>query len=280
MPAKQSILGRIAQLTRANINALLDQAEDPEKMLDQMIRDYTESIREAETAVSQTIGNLRLMERDQEEDRNAAADWERKALAASQRADQLRAEGNAAEADRFDSLARVAIERQMSAEEEIASVQPTIDAQNQVVGQLRTGLDSMKGKLNELRSKRDSLVARSRAAEAQNRMSDAVGAIDVLDPTSELSRFEEKVRREEARVIGRQELAANSIDQQFESLEVQARRLDVDDRLAALKKGAGAGQISGAPAREGIEAPRSGAEPVDAELEESIESAPESGRDA
>ncbi len=57
MTEKQSILGRIAQLTRASINALLDRAEDPEKMLDQLIRDYTSSISEAEEAVT-SIGNL------------------------------------------------------------------------------------------------------------------------------------------------------------------------------------------------------------------------------
>ncbi|MCS6710833.1 PspA/IM30 family protein [Brachybacterium sp. EF45031] len=237
MTAKQSILGRIAQLTRANIHALLDQAGDPEKMLDQMIRDYTDSIREAETAVAQTIGNLRLMEQDQEEDRRAAEEWGRKALVASQRGDELRAQGNTSEADRFDALARVAIERQMQAEEEIRAVQPSIDSQNEVVGKLKSGLDIMHGKLNELRSRRDQLVARSRAAQAQNRMADAMGAIDVLDPTSELSRFEEKVRREEARVIGREELAASSIDNQFEALEVEARRVDVDERLKALKAG-------------------------------------------
>ena len=66
--AKQSIFGRIAQLTRANINSLLDQAEDPSKMLDQMVRDYTNSIAEAEEAVATTIGNLRLLEQDHAED--------------------------------------------------------------------------------------------------------------------------------------------------------------------------------------------------------------------
>ena len=63
MAEKQSILGRIAQLTRANINALLDRAEDPEKMLNQLVRDYTASIAEARDAVAQTIGNLRLAEK-------------------------------------------------------------------------------------------------------------------------------------------------------------------------------------------------------------------------
>ena len=81
--AKQSILGRIAQLAKANINALLDQAEDPQLMLDQMVRDYSNSIAEAESAVAQTIGNLRLLEQDYKEDVDAAGDWGRKALAAS-----------------------------------------------------------------------------------------------------------------------------------------------------------------------------------------------------
>ncbi|MGB3413216.1 MAG: PspA/IM30 family protein, partial [Microbacteriaceae bacterium] len=62
--AKQSILGRIGQLLKANINALLDSAEDPEKMLDQLVRDYTNNIADAEDAIAQTIGNLRLMEDD------------------------------------------------------------------------------------------------------------------------------------------------------------------------------------------------------------------------
>ena len=65
---KQSIFGRMAQLAKANINSLLDQAEDPQKMLDQMVRDYTASIGEAETAVAQTIGNLRMLEEDAKED--------------------------------------------------------------------------------------------------------------------------------------------------------------------------------------------------------------------
>ena len=63
----QSILGRIGQLLRANVNAILDEAEDPQKMLDQLMRDYTANITEAEAAVAQTIGNLRLLEDDEHE---------------------------------------------------------------------------------------------------------------------------------------------------------------------------------------------------------------------
>jgi len=77
MAEKQSILGRISTLVRANINALSDQAEDPQLMLDQLVRDYTNSIAEAESAVATTIGNLRLMEQDHDADVAAAQDWGR-----------------------------------------------------------------------------------------------------------------------------------------------------------------------------------------------------------
>ena len=92
--AKQSIFGRISTLVRANINALIDSAEDPQKLLDQLVRDYTNSIADAESAIAETIGNLRLLERDHQEDVQAAAEWGNKALAASRKADQLRSAGS------------------------------------------------------------------------------------------------------------------------------------------------------------------------------------------
>ncbi|MFF2007909.1 PspA/IM30 family protein [Streptomyces sp. NPDC058195] len=233
--SKQTILGRVTQLAKANINALLDQAEDPQKMLDQLIRDYTTNIAEAEQAVAATIGNLRLMEQDHREDMAAAAEWGGKALSASRKADELRAAGSVAEADRFDNLAKVALGRQLRSEQEAKAAEPTIAAQTGVVDRLKSGLDRMKEKLSELRAKRDELVARAKSAEAQNRMMDAVRSVDVLDPTSEIGRFEDKVRREEARATGKQELAASSLDAQFEQLDALGDRAEIEARLAALK---------------------------------------------
>ncbi|MFF1510624.1 PspA/IM30 family protein [Streptomyces sp. NPDC058326] len=233
--SKQTILGRVTQLAKANINALLDQAEDPQKMLDQLIRDYSNNIAEAEEAVAATIGNLRLMEQDHQEDLEAAKEWGGKALAASRKGDELRSGGQTAEADRFDNLAKVALGRQLQSEKEARTAEPTIAAQTEVVAKLRTGLDQMKAKLGELQAKRDELVARATSARAQNRMMDAVKNIDVLDPTSELSRFEDKVRREEARAMGKQELAASSLDAQFEQLDSLGDSAEIEARLAALK---------------------------------------------
>ncbi|MCJ1677950.1 PspA/IM30 family protein [Streptomyces sp. APSN-46.1] len=235
--SKQTVLGRVTQLAKANINALLDQAEDPQRMLDQLIRDYTNNIAEAEQAVATTIGNLRMLEADHKEDVEAAAGWGGKALAASRKGDELRAAGAAAEADRFDNLARVALGRQLQSEKEARTAEPTIAAQAQVVDKLKAGLDSMRNKLTELTAKRDELVARAETARAQNTMLDAVKDIDVMDPTSDLNRFEDKVRREEALALGKQELAASTLDAQFEALDDLGRASDIEDRLAALKAG-------------------------------------------
>lgn len=237
MAQKQSIFGRIAQLTKANINAMLDSAEDPQKMLDQLVRDYTNSIAEAEEAVATTIGNLRLAEQDYNEDVNAVQEWSQKAAAASARADQYRATGDSTNANKFDSLAKIALGKQITAEGEVRQAEPMISSQRETVDKLKTGLAQMKEKLAELKTKRDSLIARQKSAQAQQAVQGAISNINVLDPTSELSRYEEVVRRQEAQAIGQAEVASSSFDAQFDELEHSAESLEIEARLAALKSG-------------------------------------------
>jgi len=235
MADKQTVLGRISQLAKANINALLDRAEDPGTMIDQLIRDYRNNISEAQDAVAQTIGNLRLAEQDHAADVAAAADWGRKALAASGRADQLRAAGEPADADRYDNLAKAALSRQITAERDAATAEPMIASQAEVVEKLKSGLAAMKERLADLQTRRDSLVARQKSAEAQSKVHGAFSAVDVLDQTSEIARFEDKVRRDEAHAAGQVEVAASSIEAQFEELATSGEALEVEARLAALK---------------------------------------------
>lgn len=241
MSEKQTILGRISQLAKANVNALLDRAEDPQKMLDQMVRDYTNSIAEAQDAVAVTVGNLRLAQADYNEDVETAKQWGQKALAASTRADSLRTAGNESEAARFDNLAKVAITNQLASEKEAKDAEPMIKSQEEVVEKLKTGLEQMKGKLNELKSKRDQLVAREKSANAQNQVQDAISSINVLDPTSELGRYEERVRRQEALAMGKAEIASSSLEDQFAELEDHSNDIEIEARLAALKADATSG---------------------------------------
>jgi phage shock protein A len=236
--AQQSILGRVSTMMRANINAALDGAEDPEKMLDQMLRDYTDNIREAEEAVAQTIGNLRLIEDDLKEANEAVVEWGNKAAAASKRADELRTAGQTTDADRFDTLAKIALKRQIGFEDQVKTLQTQVDSQTELVSKLKDGLNGMRARREELVQKRDELVARAKLAQAQTQVQEAVKSVSITDPTSEISRYEEKVRRQEAQARGMEEVAASSLDAQFDSLDDGMDDVEIEARLAALKGGA------------------------------------------
>jgi phage shock protein A len=233
--AQSSILGRMAQLVRANINAILDDAEDPERMLDQLVRDFTDNIAEAEEAVAQTIGNLRLVEDDAREARAASAEWLDKAKAASRRADELRGQGNTVEADRFDELAKIALRRQVSFESTAATLETQVASQTELADKLKDGLNKLRTKREDLVNKRDELVSRAKMAQAQSQVQASLQSVSVMDPTSEISRFEERIRRQEAQVRGREEVAASSLDEQFRSLESDEDELEVETRLAEIK---------------------------------------------
>ena len=235
MAKKQSIWARIFGIGKANANAAIDALEDPKKMLDQTVRDYTNNIAEAEQAVAQTIGNLRMAEEDLAKAQNEAKEWGPKALAASNKAEEFAAAGNAANQQKFNQLATVAIQRQMAAEKKAGALASTVGTQSEVVDKLKAGLNTMQTKRQELVSKRDELVARARNAKTQNQMMDTIKALDINDPSSEISRFEQKIRQDEAKVRGAAELAASSLDSQFAQLEDRGAATEVDARLAAMK---------------------------------------------
>jgi phage shock protein A len=235
MTQKTSILGRMGQLARANINALLDRAEDPEKMLNQLVQDFTNSIADAEEAVAHTIANTRMAEEDLRIDREASQEWGRKAAAASSKADNLRDGGDTAGADKFDSLAKLALSRQISFEREVTDAEPRIAQMNATVDELKSGLTLMHTKLEDLKNRRSQLIARARAAEAQAQVQQSMSSIDVMDPSSELSRFEDKIRSQEAMVQGRAEAQSATLEDQFAELDDDGDDAEVEARLAALK---------------------------------------------
>jgi phage shock protein A len=232
----QSILGRIGQLVRANVNAMLDSAEDPEKMLDQLVRDFTSNIAEAEQAVAQTVGNLRLLEDDNREAQQAHTEWGSKAAAASRKAEELRTAGNTAEADRFDELAKIALRRQLAFEGQLTTFKTQIEQQTALTDQLKDGLNKLRVKREELVQKRDELVSRAKMAQAQMQVQTAVKNVSVMDPTSDLNRFEERIRRQEAMARGMAEVSASSLEEQFAGLDESEDELEVEARLAALKQ--------------------------------------------
>ena len=169
--------------------------------------------------------------------RTASSDWGDKAAAASRRADQLREEGNTAEADRFDQLAKIAIRRQLSYEGQATTLETQASQQAELAEKLKDGLNKLRAKREELVQKRDELVSRAKMAQAQEQVQVSLQSVSVLDPTSEISRFEEGIRRQEAMVRGREEVAASSLDEQFASLDDDEDEIEVETRLAQLKTG-------------------------------------------
>ena len=250
--AKNSIFSRLFKIGKSNANAALDAIEDPQKMLDQSVRDYTNNIAEAEAAVAQTIGNLRMQEDDYKKALQEAQQWGGKALAASNKAEEFVAAGDTANAQKFNQLATVAIQRQMASEKTARNLEPAITSQRQIVEQLKTGLTTMKTKRQELVSKRDELVARARNAKTQGQMMEAVKALDMSDPTSEIGRFESKIRADEAKVRGAAEIAASSLDSQFAALEDLGESTEIEARLAAMKTSSNI--LDEAPATPAVEA--------------------------
>jgi phage shock protein A len=176
-----------------------------------------------------------LLEDDHREAQSAQTEWGDKARAAARKADEMRSSGNTTEADRFEELAKIAIRRQISFEEQVTTFQTQIEQQTSLTDQLKDGLNKLRLKREELVQKRDELVSRAKMASAQRQVQEAVREVSVMDPTSELNRFEERVRREEAMARGMSEVAASSLEEEFASLDDADTEAEVNSRLQSLR---------------------------------------------
>jgi phage shock protein A len=213
-----SILNRISLLVRSNINDLLDRSEDPEKTLDQIIRDMASAIQQARSQVAETIAQKNLIETNLNNAQKLSNEWANKAqLAVSKGA---------------DDLAREALRRKRDYDANANVYQSQLATQTEVTDKLKGDLQALQSKYEEIVRNRESLIARHRTAQAQQKVQKTAAAMAGIDPTSELGRMEEKIALEEARAKAGQELNESSLDRRFAELD---RDPDVEDELAALK---------------------------------------------
>jgi phage shock protein A len=233
--SKHGIIGRVTQLARADIGAMVATAPDPRVMLDRLRRDYTATTAEAGQAIAQLVSNLGVAENDQREDADVAVAWSKEAEAASQQADELRASGVAVDADMFDALAMVALERQLMAENDVETSRHTTDAQRESVARLTDGIGQLSARLADLDRAQATMMARPSSANVT--ASAAVADEDVLDPAGDVARFDAKLRREGARAHGAGAMPASPLDVQFAGLENPEHRPEIEERLKSLKAG-------------------------------------------
>jgi phage shock protein A len=214
-----SILNRISLLVRSNVNELLDRAEDPEKTLDQVIRDMASAIQQARSQVAETIAQKNLVESNLNNARKLSDEWGRKAQLAVQKGS--------------DDLAREALRRKRDYESNANVYASQLATQAEVTDKLKGDLQALQSKYEEIVRNRETLIARHRTAQAQQKVQKVAASMAGMDPSSELGRMEEKIAMEEARARAGAELNESSLDRRF--AELDSADPDLEDELAALK---------------------------------------------
>ncbi len=213
------IFDRMSQVLRANINDLLVRAEDPEKMLNQILRDMEDSIAKGQAQVAEQIAQEKMMQADLETSKRNQEEWGRKAELAVSKG--------------MDELAREALHRQKDYASEIELYQKQLDVQHAAVQKLKADLGALEGKYNDARRNKDALIARAKRAAAQQQISTASAKLSAVDYSSELSHMERRIQEQEAHAAASEEVHRTTSDEQFKKLGEDD---DIEQKLAALKK--------------------------------------------
>ena len=213
------IFSRITDVFKANVNDALDKAEDPEKMIKQMVIEMEESVNKTTLSVAQAIANEKRLNRKMEKAKQDAEEWEQKA-------------GQALQAGRED-LAKAALEKKAIADKNYNELKPVHQQAEQTSNKLRKQLDSLKSKLEEARSRQSTLIARSQAAKAQKSISKSMGGVG-SDAFGKFDKFENKIETIESEAEAYGDLSADetSLDDEFKQLNQSS---SADDDLKALK---------------------------------------------
>jgi len=223
------ILNRISTITRSNINAMLDQAEDPAKMLDQLTRDMRDGIVQSRTEVAKMIADEKELEANAQRSQGLADEWQKKAELAVQKG--------------AEDLAREALHRKIDYANNAKVYQDQLGAQHQAVEKAKTDLHDLQEKYDSTVRNRESLLARHRRAQAQQQVAKVAASMSTFDPASELNRMEERIRLEEARASAQGELSRDTTEDRFAQLTQNSA---VDDELQKLKA-----QVAAPPQIEG-----------------------------
>ncbi|HLI81358.1 MAG TPA: PspA/IM30 family protein [Candidatus Binataceae bacterium] len=211
-----ALLDRVATLVKANLNELLERAENPETMLKQVILDMENQFMQVKTQVAMALADLHLLEKKRRENSDKHADWIRKAELAVDKQD--------------DQLARAALERAMSFQQLAENFDHQIANQEAQVESLKSALKKLESKLSEARARADMLIVQHRRARAAQRAAGAQFESD--DGEHTFDRMHSKVNRAEAIGAAVGEMMADDLDARLHSLE---REQKVDALLQELK---------------------------------------------
>jgi phage shock protein A len=212
------LMERVSALIRANLNDLIDKAEDPEKMLKQVILDMENQLIQVKTQVAIAIADEHLLSKKHKDNEGKIAEWIRKAEMAVDKKD--------------DPLARAALERADSCRQIARALEEQLADQKAQVESLRTAYRKLEDKLVEARTKCDLLIAQHRRSRAVRKAAEAGMAMRSDGHSATFERMRRKVHHGEAASAATAELAADTVDERFDVLERNDR---IDSLLAELK---------------------------------------------
>ena len=212
------LIDRILRVIRANINNLIGQAEDPEKILEQTVIDMQDDLIQLRQAVAQAIATQKRSERQAHQAQSTADEWYRRAQLALQQANE--------------PLAREALTKRKSYQETATAITSQLEQQNTIVVRLKKDMQTLESKIGEAKTKKDMYIARARSAQASARLNEMLGGVNTSGSLSAFERMEEKVLQLEAQTSAFAELGTDDLQKKFSSLESSN---DIDTEMAAMK---------------------------------------------
>ncbi|HWO89041.1 MAG TPA: PspA/IM30 family protein [Gemmatimonadales bacterium] len=245
------IFDRLATMIRSNLNDLISRAENPEKMLNQLVLDMRSQLAKAKQQVASAIADEKRLQAQVEQEKKLAADWEKRAMLAVQ-------EGR-------DDLAKQALMRHAEHMTAAAQLEETWRKHAAETENLKASLRALNDKIEEAKRKKNILIARQRRAEAQRRIHETMSSMSDQSAFEVFERMGERIEQNERKALAAaelsEELEGDQLQKQFAQLEYKA---DADTQLLELKR------------KMGLLGPGKGAEPkqlgagrgdtVDAEL--------------
>ena len=212
------LLDRLSRLVRANVNYLVNGAEDPEKALQQTVSDMQGDLVSMRQAVAQAIATQKRTERQGTQAERNAQEWHNRAQLALQKGDE--------------ETARIALTRRQSYAKTAQTLREQMTHHTDIVKRLKVNMVTLEAKLADARTQKDMYIARARAAQASVRLNAGLSTHHSRHPESVFERMETKILDLEAQAEALQDANSDHVAQQFEQLESQAV---VDAQLAQMK---------------------------------------------
>jgi phage shock protein A len=219
------IFTKLSTLIKSNINDLISRAENPEKMLNQIILDMRDQLAKAKREVAAAIADERKLKSQLETEVKQARDWQHRAMLAVK-------EGR-------DDLAKQALIRQKEHTERAQVFQNTWESQAAETEKLKGSLRQLNDKIEEAKRKRNLLIAKQKRAQAQRRIHETMSGLSDTSAFEAFNRMADKIEEEERRTLAEAEvteaIAGDTVESEFLRLEAGKGSADVEDQLLALK---------------------------------------------